>query len=80
MVILCRNLSVKQLNYSQEILCILFPQQMPIASSAKTRSKVCHDLKPNALDDFPKMDALYDKVKNHNKIQEWLEHRPETEL
>ena len=37
-------------------------------------------LNPNALDDFPKLAALYDRVKNHKKIQEWLEDRPDTEV
>lgn len=37
-------------------------------------------LNPKAFDKFPKLAALYDRVKNNNKIHKWLEQRPDTEV
>ncbi|KAK2151389.1 hypothetical protein LSH36_365g05030 [Paralvinella palmiformis] len=35
-------------------------------------------LNPKAFDNFPKLAALYDRVKNHSHIYKWLQQRPDT--
>ena len=37
-------------------------------------------LNPKSFDDFPKLAALYDRVKNNNKIDKWLDERQDSEI
>ncbi|KAK2151386.1 hypothetical protein LSH36_365g04041 [Paralvinella palmiformis] len=37
-------------------------------------------LNPKSFHDFPKLAALYDRVKNNNKIDKWLDERQDSEI
>ena len=36
-------------------------------------------MKPDILEAYPKLDGLYDKVKNDDRIKKWLDIRPVTD-